>query len=68
MTISSCKCRRRASKGTSNQQDADCDDLDDEEQFLNLDDVLEGQSQSYAYCALSVSATLCCLKEHSQHP
>lgn len=36
--------RRRASKGPSNQQDADCEDLDDEEQFLNLDDVLEGHS------------------------
>ena len=37
--------RRRASKGPSNQQDADCDDLDDEEQFLNLDDVLEGRPE-----------------------
>ncbi|KAL3132422.1 hypothetical protein ABBQ32_008980 [Trebouxia sp. C0010 RCD-2024] len=33
--------KRRASKGPSNQQQADCDDLDDEEQFLSLDDVLE---------------------------
>lgn len=38
--------RRRASKGPSNRQDADCDDLDDEEQFLSLDDVLEGQFNS----------------------
>ena len=37
--------RRRASKGPSNQQDADCDDLDDEEQFLSLDDVLEGHPE-----------------------
>ncbi|KAA6428176.1 MAG: condensin-2 complex subunit H2 [Trebouxia sp. A1-2] len=33
--------KRRASKGLSSQQAADTDDLDDEEQFLNLDDVLE---------------------------
>ncbi|KAL0054533.1 hypothetical protein WJX82_010399 [Trebouxia sp. C0006] len=33
--------KRRASKGLSGQQEADNDDLDDEEQFLNLDDVLE---------------------------
>lgn len=51
MIILSCNCRRRASKGASNQQDADCDDLDDEEQFLNLDDVLEGQSLSCAHLA-----------------
>lgn len=38
----STRYRRRASKGPSNQQQADCDDLDDEEQFLSLDDVLEG--------------------------
>ena len=37
-------CRRRASKGLSGQQEADHDDLDDEEQFLNLDDVLEGNA------------------------
>ena len=42
MPVFACN-RRRASKGPTNQQDADCDDLDDEEQFLNLDDVLEGQ-------------------------
>ncbi|DBA99076.1 hypothetical protein WJX77_009045 [Trebouxia sp. C0004] len=33
--------KRRASKALSSQQEADNDDLDDEQQFLNLDDVLE---------------------------
>lgn len=36
-------CRRKDSKATSQQHEADVNDLDDEEQFLNLDDVLEGK-------------------------
>ena len=38
-----CQCRRRASKGPAGQQADATDDLDDEEQFLSLDDVLEGE-------------------------
>lgn len=47
--------RRRASKGPSNQHDAGCDDLDDEEQFLNLDDVLEGKHVFPALLACALS-------------
>ena len=36
--------RRKDSKVSTQQHDAEVNDVDDEEQFLNLDDVLEGNS------------------------
>lgn len=57
-------CRRRASKGLSGQQEADHDDLDDEEQFLNLDDVLEGNAFPLLSCSVvsmcAFAALFCC--------
>lgn len=36
--------RRKDSKASTQPHDIETDDVDDEEQFLNLDDVLEGHS------------------------